>query len=98
MAKDDLDSNPGTEPFVPEFDTGERSVPFVPDFDTDSKPFAGLAAVVTESKKSSVELVDLSEVSAPLTTLDGDSLDGDSPAEGTAARRHRLPCRVGTST
>ncbi|WCS19027.1 hypothetical protein MML61_03750 [Mycobacterium marinum] len=85
MAKDDLDSNPGTEPFVPEFDTGERSVPFVPDFDTDSKPFAGLAAaVVTEPKKSSVELVDLSEALAPLTTLDRHSLDGDSQADGTA--------------
>lgn len=31
--------NPGTEPFVPDFDTGgEPSVPFVPDFDTDSQP------------------------------------------------------------
>jgi hypothetical protein len=34
-------SNPGTEPFVPDFDTGEDSVPFVPNFDdTDSQPVA----------------------------------------------------------
>ncbi|MGA7051610.1 MAG: hypothetical protein WBZ37_10075 [Mycobacterium sp.] len=54
MAEHDHPSNPGTEPFVPEFDTGtnafvpdfddtgEDSVPFVPDFsdigDTGSQP------------------------------------------------------------
>ncbi|OBJ48221.1 hypothetical protein [Mycobacterium sp. 1423905.2] len=49
------DAGPGTEPFVPEFDTGEHSlrprpefedgepsVPFVPDFDDDSEPFVAL--------------------------------------------------------
>jgi hypothetical protein len=35
------DSNPGTAPFVPEFDTGEDSVAFVPNWDdTDSHEFA----------------------------------------------------------
>ncbi len=38
---DDRESNPGTEPFVPDFrdfgDTGEHSVPFVPDFDDKEK-------------------------------------------------------------
>jgi hypothetical protein len=54
-AKDDKDaaqeaeSNPGTAPFVPDFDddTGEHSVPFVPDFsdsqDTGSQPIHSLA-------------------------------------------------------
>ncbi|WAC90991.1 hypothetical protein [Mycobacterium sp. Aquia_213] len=55
MAKDDRASNPGTEPFVPEFedtgtkgfvpdfddDTGAHSVPFVPNFDdTGSQPIS----------------------------------------------------------
>jgi hypothetical protein len=34
VADDDRASNPGTEPFTPDFeDTGEDSVPFVPNFD-----------------------------------------------------------------
>jgi hypothetical protein len=37
----DPESNPGTAPFVPEFDTGEDSVAFVPNWDdTDSHEFA----------------------------------------------------------
>ncbi len=41
MADDESASHPGTEPFVPDFDTGEDSVPFVPDWDdTDSHEFA----------------------------------------------------------
>lgn len=38
-------SNPGTEPFVPDFeDTGEHSVPFVPNFDdTGSQPIPAVA-------------------------------------------------------
>lgn len=53
-AAQDRESSPGTEPFVPDFDSGELpvapkydagepSVPFVPDFDTDSQPFLPLA-------------------------------------------------------
>jgi hypothetical protein len=39
VADDDRASHPGTEPFVPDFDTGEDSVPFVPNFDdTGSQP------------------------------------------------------------
>jgi hypothetical protein len=41
VADDDRASRPGTEPFVPDFDTGEDSVPFVPNWDdTDSHDFA----------------------------------------------------------
>jgi hypothetical protein len=40
-ADKDPESHPGTEPFVPDFDTGEDSVPFVPNWDdTDSHEFA----------------------------------------------------------
>lgn len=39
-ASQDRESHPGTEPFVPDFDTGEPSVRFVPDFDDDSEPFS----------------------------------------------------------
>ena len=48
MADRDLDSDPGTAAFVPDFDdTGEDSVPFVPNFDdTGSQPLPR----VTESK------------------------------------------------
>jgi hypothetical protein len=43
VADDDRASHPGTEPFVPDFDTGEDSVPFVPNWDdTDSHEFAPL--------------------------------------------------------
>jgi hypothetical protein len=53
-AEPDRESSPGTEPFVPDFDSGELpvapkydagepSVPFVPDFDTDSQPILPLA-------------------------------------------------------
>ncbi|OBF24355.1 hypothetical protein A5725_07040 [Mycobacterium kubicae] len=58
-AEKDRDAGPGTEPFVPDFDTGgqplrpmpefedgEPSVPFVPDFDTDSQPFVPLAGLL----------------------------------------------------
>jgi hypothetical protein len=51
VADRDRDSNPGTEPFVPDFDTGEDSVPFVPDFDDDSEPIPSLA----EPKKEEPE-------------------------------------------
>ncbi|WP_025737015.1 hypothetical protein [Mycobacterium genavense] len=48
-------SNPGTEPFVPDFeDTGEHSVPFVPNFDDDtgSQP---IPAVADEPDKPDAE-------------------------------------------
>ena len=41
----ELESGPGTEAFVPDFDDGEPSVPFVPDFDTDSQAFVALAGL-----------------------------------------------------
>jgi len=49
-ADKDRESNPGTEPFVPDFadiqDTGEHSVPFVPNWDdTGSQPIASAAGL-----------------------------------------------------
>ncbi|BDB40342.1 MULTISPECIES: hypothetical protein [Mycobacterium] len=63
MAEQESESNPGTEPFVPDFDTGdvpvspkydagEPSVAFVPNFDdTDSQPFLPLAGLTAEQMK-----------------------------------------------
>jgi hypothetical protein len=50
---DDRASNPGTEPFVPDFgDTGEHSVPFVPDFDdTGSQPSLVIPGLEKKDKK-----------------------------------------------
>lgn len=64
----DYEASPGTEPFVPDFETGEHSVPvvrefpkydagepsvpFVPDFDTDSQPFLPLAGLRAPDTKS----------------------------------------------
>jgi hypothetical protein len=51
----DNEASPGTEPFVPDFDTGEPSVPFVPNFDDDdSEPFsiAGLGLAPAPPKES----------------------------------------------
>ncbi|CAM4143656.1 hypothetical protein MB901379_00670 [Mycobacterium basiliense] len=69
MADKDLDqdrdeSSPGTEPFVPDFDTGVQSVPFVPDFDTDSRPVVSLAGVATDSKKPAAEPEALTDTAA----------------------------------
>lgn len=52
-ADDDRESNPGTEPFVPDFaDTGEQSVPFVPNWDdTGSQPIASVAGLDKKSGK-----------------------------------------------
>ncbi len=65
-AEQDRESSPGTEPFVPDFDSGEvpvvpsydagePSVPFVPDFDTDSQPFLPLAGLKEPATKSEPE-------------------------------------------
>jgi hypothetical protein len=52
VADEDHASNPGTAPFVPDFDTGEDSVPFVPNFDdTDSHSFAPLQTKPEKSRK-----------------------------------------------
>ncbi|OBF92937.1 hypothetical protein A5791_13855 [Mycobacterium sp. 852002-51163_SCH5372311] len=47
------EASPGTEAFVPDFDTGEPSVAFVPDFDDDSEPFsiAGLGLTPAQPKE-----------------------------------------------
>lgn len=86
--KVDEESSPGTEPFVPDFDTGaqppvpeydagEPSVPFVPDFDTDSQPFLPLAGLQQLEKKSVQPAADVPEPddSAP------DSAEPDTSAE-----------------
>lgn len=50
MADEDHPSNPGTAPFVPDFDTGTQG--FVPDFDdTGSQPSPELPAAETEPEK-----------------------------------------------
>ncbi len=67
--------NPGTEPFVPDFDTGEPSVPFVPDFseigDTDSQPLplVGLPAKAKESGRKE-EPKDEPETTSPAAEQD----------------------------
>jgi hypothetical protein len=74
VADDDRESNPGTEPFVPDFDTGEHSVPFVPDFDDDSEPFLPLAGLVPESgKKSPAEPKEEPEAAPPAAASEQDS-------------------------
>ncbi len=74
MADDDREANPGTEPFVPEFDTGEQSVPFVPDFDTDSQLLLPLAGLVQQSgKKSPAEPKEEPETAPPVAASEQDS-------------------------
>lgn len=76
-AEQDRESSPGTEPFVPDFDSGEvpvapkydvgePSVPFVPDFDTDSQPFLPLAGLAEEPVKKAGP-APAEEQSAPVT-------------------------------
>jgi hypothetical protein len=48
-------ASPGTEPFIPDFDTGEPSVPFVPDFDDDSGPLPVPPAKPEEEPKEKPE-------------------------------------------
>jgi hypothetical protein len=52
VAEQDLDSDPGTAAFVPDFDdTGEESVPFVPNFDdTGSQPFTVAPRVLADKE------------------------------------------------
>ncbi|AKN18303.1 hypothetical protein [Mycobacterium haemophilum] len=76
MADKDVDQerepSPGTEPFVPDFDTGEESVPFVPDFsdihDTGAQP---LPLVIGPEKSDPVvagdEDVAAESAAAPVT-------------------------------
>jgi hypothetical protein len=54
---EDRESNPGTAPFVPDFDdTGEHSVPFVPNWDdTGSQPSIVIPELEKETDKSSEE-------------------------------------------
>ncbi|MBX9638873.1 MAG: hypothetical protein K2X97_03795, partial [Mycobacteriaceae bacterium] len=76
-AEQDRESSPGTEPFVPDFDSGEvpvapkydagePSVPFVPDFDTDSQPFLPLAGLAEEPVKKAAP-APAEEQPAPVT-------------------------------
>jgi hypothetical protein len=66
VADEDHPSNPGTAPFVPDFDTGEDSVPFVPNFrdfqDTGSQPALKLPAGETEPETATeMPLADAAE-------------------------------------
>ena len=82
MADDDRPSNPGTEPFVPEFDTGEDSVPFVPDFDdTGSRP--SLPPLVGEPAKPGKPGAERS--SEPKETPEKDASDADAEEDPAAA-------------
>ncbi|RUP02004.1 MAG: hypothetical protein EKK34_25995 [Mycobacterium sp.] len=74
----DRESSPGTEPFVPDFDSGELpvaprydagepSVPFVPDFDTDSQPFLPLAGLDEEPVKKAGPAPVVEEEPKPVT-------------------------------
>ncbi len=65
----DRESHPGTEPFVPDFDTGEDSVPFVPNWDdTDSHEFAPLGLAEKAEKPEPEE-----EPAAPASGTDQES-------------------------
>lgn len=87
-AEQDRESSPGTEPFVPDFDSGEvpvapryddvgePSVPFVPDFDTDSQPFLPLAGLA--EPKSEPARVEEEPKPAPAVAPD---LGADSAVE-----------------
>ncbi|MBX9980479.1 MAG: hypothetical protein CK429_15975 [Mycobacterium sp.] len=79
----DRESSPGTEPFVPDFDSGELpvaptydagepSVPFVPDFDTDSHPFLPLAGLA-EPKSESPPVQERPAPVTPVATAAPDS-------------------------
>jgi hypothetical protein len=76
---DERESNPGTEPFVPEFeDTGQHSVPFVPNWDdTGSQPSIVIPELEKQTDKPSEEVSPLAAAS--------DSTTADAPAaEGSA--------------
>ena len=68
---EDRESNPGTAPFVPDFDdTGEHSVPFVPNWDdTGSQPSIVIPELEKETDKSSEETAEKVEAA-------GDSVVG----------------------
>lgn len=95
----DRESSPGTEPFVPDFDSGEvpvapkydpgePSVPFVPDFDTDSQPFlplAGLAEPKSESKSEPEAAQQAAPVTPVAVTQPDSALDSAVEAPGPVA-------------
>lgn len=93
----DHESHPGTEPFVPDFDSGEvpvapkydagePSVPFVPDFDTDSQPFLPLAGLDEEPVKKA-EPAPAEQEPAPVVVAPppGAGADAGSEAPGPIA-------------
>lgn len=106
MADDDPRSNPGTEPFVPEFDTGthsfvpnfddtgEDSVPFVPDFkdlqDTGSQP--SLLPRVSEPDKSGSPSSELKEMpeTASPDAAAGEGSTAESASESATAPVHSV--------
>jgi hypothetical protein len=91
---DDRESNPGTEPFVPDFrdfgDTGEHSVPFVPDFDdTGSQPSLSLAELERADKPSEPN----EKVSPPPAVGASESTTADAPAAEVPAAPVAVPGR-----
>jgi hypothetical protein len=68
---DHRESHPGTEPFVPDFDTGEDSVPFVPDFDdTGSHPLPLVEDPKKPESKESKEPKEAPKTPAPVPEQD----------------------------
>ena len=87
MADDDRASHPGTEPFVPDFDTGEDSVPFVPNWDdTDSHEFAP-PGKPGEPEKS--EKPEAKEPATPSPAADQDSATESAAVPVTVPGRYQ---------
>ena len=97
--EDDRSSNPGTQPFVPEFedtgtqgfvpdfeDTGEHSVPFVPNFDdTESQPISFAAQRPAKAEdRHATESPSAAEVSDP---------DSEAEPAGLAVQSVTVPGR-----
>jgi hypothetical protein len=79
-------SHPGTEPFVPDFDTGEDSVPFVPNFDdTGSQPLP----LVSEPKKSEPKEEPKEEPATPSPAAEQDSATESAAVPVTVRGRYQ---------
>jgi hypothetical protein len=85
---DDRGSNPGTEPFVPEFDdTGEHSVPFVPNWDdTGSQPSIVIPELENKTDKPAQDV-------SPLALADAESTSADAQVAEVPAVPVAVPGR-----
>ena len=88
----DHESNPGTQPFVPEFEnTGEHSVPFVPtwDDDTGSQPVAALIASSERKEDHEKGHEKHSDEPEPVTA----EVNADADASGAPVQSVTVPGR-----